>query len=92
MAEFARARGLRVEVATFETWRPAGRAFDTVTAAQAWRWVDQAAGSVKAAQVLWPWRAAGDLRALVEVAEPFAAAYRLVAPDYPSKPNRRGGR
>ncbi len=36
MAEFARARGLPVEVATFESWEPAGRVFDAVVAAQAW--------------------------------------------------------
>jgi SAM-dependent methyltransferase len=87
MADLARARGLPVEVATFEAWQPAGRAFDAVIAAQAWHWVDPVAGAVKAAQVLRP-----DGRLAIfghvfeppaEVAEPFAAAYRRVVPDSP---------
>ncbi len=85
MAGFARARGLAVEVATFEAWDPAGRRFDAVTAAQSWHWVDPAAGAAKAAQVLRP---GGRLAIFghvyeppAEVAEPFAAAYRRAVPD-----------
>jgi SAM-dependent methyltransferase len=87
MADYARARGLPVEVATFEAWQPAGRTFDAVIAAQAWQWIDPVAGAVKAAQVLRP-----DGRLAIfghvfeppaEVAEPFAAAYRTVVPDSP---------
>jgi SAM-dependent methyltransferase len=87
MADFARARGLQVEVATFEAWEPAGRRFDAVIAAQSWHWVDPVAGAVKAAQVLRP---DGRLAIFghvfeppIEVAEPFAAAYRRVVPDSP---------
>ena len=87
MADFARARGVPVEVATFETWQPAGRTFDTVIAAQSWHWVDPVIGTVKAAQVLRP---AGRLAIFghvfeppIEVAEPFAAAYGRVVPDSP---------
>jgi len=87
MADFARARGLQVEVATLEAWEPAGRTFDAVIAAQSWHWVDPVAGAVKAAQVLRP---NGRLAIFghvfeppVEVAEPFAAAYRSVVPDSP---------
>jgi len=87
MADFARYRGLPVEVATFEDWEPGGRTFDAVTAAQSWHWVDPLAGAVKAAQVLRP----NGLLAIfghvyeppAEVAEPFAAAYRRVVPDSP---------
>ncbi|GAA2455439.1 class I SAM-dependent methyltransferase [Streptomyces glaucus] len=95
MADFARARGLRVEVAAFEAWEPAGRAFDTLIAAQSWHWVDPVAGAVKAAEVLRP---NGRLAIFghvfeppAEVAEPFAAAYRRVAPDSPfaGRPARR---
>lgn len=95
MADFAQARGLRVEVATFEAWEPADRAFDALTAAQSWHWVDPAAGAVKAAQVLRPH---GRLAIFghvfeppAEVAEPLAAAYRRVAPDSPfsNQPARR---
>jgi SAM-dependent methyltransferase len=87
MAGFARARGLPVEVATFEAWDPLGRKFDAVTAAQSWHWVDPVTGAAKAAQVLRP---SGRLAIFshvyeppAEVAGPFAAARRRVAPDAP---------
>ncbi|MFI6862910.1 class I SAM-dependent methyltransferase [Streptomyces sp. NPDC050421] len=95
MAGFAQARGLDVEVATFEAWQPAGRTFDAVIAAQSWHWVDPTTGNAKAAQVLRP---GGRLTIFghvyeppAEVAEPFAAAYRRAAPDSPfsSGPARR---
>src|SRR5882762_1044532 len=50
MAEWARAGGLEVEVASFEEWDPAGRTFDTVIAGTAWHWIDPVAGAAKAAQ------------------------------------------
>ena len=87
MAEFARARGLAAEVATFESWQPSGRTFDAVIAAQSWHWVDPVAGAAKAAAVLRP---GGRLAIFghvyeppAEVAEPFAAALRRVVPDSP---------
>jgi SAM-dependent methyltransferase len=87
MAEFARARGLAVEEATFEAWDPDDRRFDTVIAAQSWHWVDPVAGAAKAAQALRP---GGRLAIFghvyeppVEVARPFGAAYRRVVPDSP---------
>lgn len=87
MAEYARARGLPVEVATFEAWEPAGRRFDTAIAAQAWHWLDQGAGAVKVAQVLRPGGRVAIFghvyEAPSEVAEPFAAAFRRAAPDSP---------
>ncbi len=95
MAEFGRSRGLPVEVATFEAWQPGERRFDTVIAAQSWHWVDPVAGAVKAAQVLRP---GGRLAIFghvyeppVEVAEPFADAYRRAVPDSPfgNQPARR---
>jgi SAM-dependent methyltransferase len=52
MAAVARAKGLDVEVATFETWAPAARRFDLVIAAQAWHWIDPDIGAAKAAAVL----------------------------------------
>ncbi|WP_067480679.1 class I SAM-dependent methyltransferase [Nocardia amamiensis] len=95
MADFARARGLQVGVATFETWQPGERMFDAVIAAQSWHRVDPVAGVAKAAGVLRP---GGRLaifghayEPLTEVAEPFAAAFRRVAPDSPlnGQPARR---
>lgn len=87
MADFARARGAAVEVATFETWDPAGRRFDAVIAAQSWHWVDPVAGAVQAARVLRP---GGRLAVFghvfeppAEVADAVAAAFRRVVPDSP---------
>jgi SAM-dependent methyltransferase len=87
MAEFARRTGVEAEVATFEAWDPAGRAFDAVVAGQAWHWVDPVAGPAKATQVLRP---RGRLAVFGHVfappppvADAFAAAYRQAAPDSP---------
>ncbi|MFQ6226149.1 class I SAM-dependent methyltransferase [Nocardia sp. NPDC002869] len=95
MADFARARGLEVEVATFEAWQPGDRMFDAVIAAQSWHWVDPVAGAAKAAGVLRPGGRLAIFGHVYEpptaVAEPFAAAYRRVAPDSPfsGQPARR---
>ncbi|HEY6795038.1 MAG TPA: class I SAM-dependent methyltransferase [Kineosporiaceae bacterium] len=87
MAEVARRRGVPVEVATFETWDPAGRDFDIVVAGTAWHWVDPVAGAAKAAQVLRPGGRLAPFhhvcQAPPEVAEALAEAYRRVAPDSP---------
>jgi SAM-dependent methyltransferase len=87
MAAFARRTGVPVEVATFETWDPAGRVFDAVVAGQAWHWVDPVAGAAKAARVLRP----GGRLALFwhvfqlpdTVLDAWAAAFGRVAPDSP---------
>ena len=89
MADFARARGLEVEVAKFEDWDPAGRRFDTVIAAQTWHWVDPVAGAAKAARALRP----GGRLALFwnvynipdELARPFGEIFDRVVPDSPFK-------
>jgi SAM-dependent methyltransferase len=85
MADWARQRGLEVEVAAFEAWDPAGRAFDAVVSGQAWHWIDPVAGAAKAARAL---RAGGRLAVFwntdqppPELAEAFAAVYRRVLPD-----------
>lgn len=96
MAEFARRTGVEVEVATFEAWDPAGRAFDAVVAGTAWHWVDPVAGAAKAAQVLRPggrfaafWHVP---EAPPAVTEAFTAVYRKLVPDSPfnaQPPNNR---
>lgn len=87
MAEFARAHGLEVEVARFEEWDPAGRAFDALVSGTAWHWIDPVAGAAKAAQVL---RTAGRLalfwntfKPAPELAEAFTAVYAEVLPESP---------
>lgn len=87
MAEFARRSGIDVEVATFETWEPAGRRFDLLVSGQAWHWVDPVAGAAKAAEVLRP---GGLLAAFWHVPEPpeevtdaLSDAYRRLVPDAP---------
>jgi trans-aconitate methyltransferase len=85
MAVVARRHGLDVEVATFETWKPAGRRFDLVLSAQAWHWVDQSRGPAKAHTVLRP---AGRLAVLANVGAhdadtkaAFDAIYEHLAPE-----------
>jgi SAM-dependent methyltransferase len=87
MADFARHTGIETEVATFETWDPAGRVFDAVTAGQSWHWVDPVAGAAKAARVLRP---GGRLAVFwyvfqppADLGEAFNAVYRRVLPDLP---------
>jgi SAM-dependent methyltransferase len=87
MAGLARQTGVQAEVAAFEAWDPAGRAFDAVIAGQTWHWVDPVAGAAKAARVLRPggrlalfWNVG---QAPPDVAEAFSAVYRRVLPDHP---------
>jgi SAM-dependent methyltransferase len=54
MAVVARGYGLRVDVASFESWAPHGAHFDLITAAQAWHWIDPVIAIPKAAGLLRP--------------------------------------
>ena len=90
MAEVGRLSGFEVEVAEFEAWDPAGRAFDIVTSGQTWHWVDPVAGAAKAAEALRPggrlavfWNA---VQPPPDVLEAFGAVYRRVMPDLPFNP------
>jgi len=87
MADLARRSGMEVEVAKFEDWEPAGRAFDAVVAGQAWHWVDPVAGAVKAAQALRPegrlvvfWNA---FQPPPDLSQAFAQVYARLLPDFP---------
>jgi SAM-dependent methyltransferase len=88
MADLARQQGVEVDVANFESWDPAGRAFDAVIAAQAWHWVDPVAGAAKAARALRPggrlavfWNA---FQLPPDLTDAVSAAYRRVRPDSPA--------
>ena len=54
MARVAAAKGLSVERATFEEWRPAGRSFDLVVFAQSFHWVDPYVALPKVVAMLRP--------------------------------------
>ena len=82
MSAVARRHGVRVELARFETWDPAGRTFDLVTAGHAWHWVDPVSGLAKVASVLTPggtialfWNYHAVSASLVEAFEGVYAAY-----------------
>lgn len=84
LAEFARGRGVEVEVATFEDWAAEGRTFDAIVAGESWHWVDPVAGAAKAADLLRP---GGRLFAFWNTGRPsatvddaFTAVYRRVLP------------
>ena len=87
MAAIARGSGIEVQVATFEDWDAGRRQFDAVISAQAWHWVDPAAGAAKAASVLRP---RGRLTVFWNIFDPpaelradFDRVYRRVLPDSP---------
>jgi trans-aconitate methyltransferase len=52
MAELARHKGIRTEIATFEEWDPAGRSFDLVVFAASFHWVDPAVALPKVRELL----------------------------------------
>lgn len=52
MADIARHKGIRTEVATFEDWEPKGRTFDIVVFAASFHWVNPAIALPKARELL----------------------------------------
>ena len=95
LASFARRTGVKVEVAPFEAWDPAGRELNAVVAGHAWHFVHPVAGAVRAARVLRPggrlvafWHLGEPPR---EVAEAFAAAWHRVVPGSPVNFRARPG-
>jgi SAM-dependent methyltransferase len=85
MAAVARGHGVQVELARFETWDPAGRTFDLLTAGHAWHWVEPVSGLAKAASVMSPGGTAAlfwNYHALDAVLlEAFDVAYAAWAPE-----------
>jgi len=79
MAARARAKGLDVDVAPFERWQPAGRSFDLVIAAQAWHWIEPAAGPRRAAGLLRP---RGRLAVFWNLGDPPARVRAVLDPIY----------
>lgn len=84
MAAVAASRGVRTEVARFEDWDRAGRAFDLVVSAQAWHWLDPAVGARRAAEALRP----GGRRGVVwNFGRPSDALRAALAPAYVDEPD-----
>jgi SAM-dependent methyltransferase len=54
MAQVARHHHVPVEIAPFESWEPAGRTYDLLTAGHSWHWVDPRIGLAKAASIVVP--------------------------------------
>jgi SAM-dependent methyltransferase len=83
MAAIAQHSRVPVQVAAFERWDVAGRAFDAVVSGQAWHWIDPVAGAAKAAEALRP----GGLLALFwnvfALTGELAAVHRRVVPELP---------
>jgi SAM-dependent methyltransferase len=85
MASVARRHRVSVEVASFESWDPAGRTYDLMTAGHSWHWVDPVVGLAKAASIVVP----GGTVALFwnyhvveeSLLAAFAAAYDAHAPE-----------
>jgi SAM-dependent methyltransferase len=95
MAAVARAHGLEVEVAAFESWADAGRRFELITVAQAWHWVDPVAGGARALALLRPggrlalfWNFASFAPALQQAMD---EVYDVVAPELSRHSVIRGG-
>jgi len=87
MAEFARGRGLEVEVAKFEEWDNTGRVFDAVVSGTTWHWLDPRVSALRAVDVLRP---CGLLAAFWNVQQPpptlaaaFTTVYTRIAPRSP---------
>lgn len=85
MAEVARRHHVPVEIASFESWEPAGRTYDLLTAGHSWHWVDPEIGLAKAASITVP----GGTVALFwnyhvcegSLLSGFEEAYRIHAPE-----------
>ncbi|MDC0768744.1 class I SAM-dependent methyltransferase [Streptomyces sp. HD] len=94
MAAVATAKGLAVDVATFEDWDPADRRFDVVACGQAWHWlrpgdrVDRAARCLRpGGRILLAWNFSALSPA---VTEDLVGVYTSVLPQ--GLPTGEGGR
>jgi SAM-dependent methyltransferase len=82
MAAVAHAKGIPVEMATFEQWEPAGRRFDRVVFAASFHWVDPAVALPKVRDIL----SDGGKLALIwnrlRPTRPTRAEFELIYRDY----------
>ncbi|MCW2972510.1 MAG: methyltransferase type 11 [Thermoleophilia bacterium] len=78
MADFARSRGLEVEVARFEEWSSAGRTFDAVISGTTWHWLDARVGADRAAEALRPGGVLAAFWNVPHLPAPLEAAFREI--------------
>jgi SAM-dependent methyltransferase len=90
MAAVAQAKGIPVELATFEDWDPAGRRFDRVVFAASFHWVDPAVALPKIRGIL----DGGGKLALIwnrlRPTNPTRAEFEAIYRDYMNVETRRG--
>jgi SAM-dependent methyltransferase len=89
MAAVAQAKGIPVEIATFEEWDPAGRRFDLVVFAASFHWVDPAVALPKVRDIL----SEGGKLALIwnrlRPIKPTRAEFEMIYQDYMDVDRRR---
>jgi SAM-dependent methyltransferase len=82
MAAVAQAKGIPVEITTFEEWDPAGRRFDLVVFAASFHWVDPAVALPKVRDIL---RDGGKLALIwnrLRPTQPTRAEFEAIYQDY----------
>jgi SAM-dependent methyltransferase len=90
MAAVAQAKGIPVELATFEDWEPAGRRFDRVVFAASFHWVDPAVALPKVRGIL---NDAGKLALIwnrLRPTNPTRAEFETIYRDYMDVETHRG--
>jgi SAM-dependent methyltransferase len=90
MAAVAQAKGLPVELATFEDWHPAGRRFDRVVFAASFHWVNPAVALPKIREILDDGGKLALIWNRLRPTNPTRAEFEAIYSDYMDVETRRG--
>jgi SAM-dependent methyltransferase len=90
MAAVAQAKGIPVELATFEDWKPAGRRFDRVVFAASFHWVDPAVALPKIREILDDGGKLALIWNRLRPTNPTRAEFEAIYSDYMDVETRRG--
>jgi SAM-dependent methyltransferase len=90
MADVARAKGIPVEIATFEQWDPMGRTFDRVVFAASFHWVDPAVALPKIRGILDDGGKLALIWNRLRPTEPTRAEFESIYRDYMDVETHRG--
>ena len=90
MAAVAQAKGIPVELATFEDWDPAGRRFDRVVFAASFHWVDPAVALPKIRGILDDGGKLALIWNRLRPTNPTRAEFEAIYRDYMDVETRRG--